>query len=270
MPKFNIECTVVAECNKHSYEYKEMLTRRMECDDIEVMLSSFWLNWNSDDYGFFKHLEFCPECESISGTSCEIHSIEILDVKNQGVVGNGEARLVSSLHSNTQNRELYAALSIEYHEVYSAYAVYCAIREKVAGDPCRFRKEHVDNYIDAVVQLFDNDKHGAKSSVEHFSKEAKDKIQFTSCADHVSSKSVPTYVKNIQNKSLCDALRVAYHKIHAAKAVVMILKEHGIEPRTFRADNKLDFAGAVLALFNGDAVMAKKSLEKNIKMARSM
>ena len=267
MPKFNMGYSVVAGCGRHGFEHKETLARRMEAADLEEALSGFWKGWDTDDYGYFKNLEFCPACQAITNTSCTIDAIEIFRAEDRGDAHRGATPPAGTSARNAQTRALCAALHTEYHDQLSAYAVCCAIRDKASGGSFLFREEEGEDFVAAVRRLFNDDMQEARAALERYVGVANNTIVFADDSGQRMVKSVPTYMKNIQNKSLCEALQVPYHKIHAAKAVVMLLKEHGLEPRAFRADNTLDFAGAVLALFDGNARLARKSLEAAMKKA---
>jgi len=204
----------------------------------------------------------------LSSTSCDIDAIEIILADDKDAEPNKLGNSVPTALKNTQNKELFDGLGLEFEETYSAYAVCSALRAKNVLNVSRFRKERMDTFVRSVLELFGDDATAAKAEILSGYDQAKKKIKFTAYSEYIALKSVPTSVKNAQNKSFCDLLGVGYHKIHAAKAVVMILMGQGIEPRKFRTDHKLDFAGAVLALFKGNKADAKKALEKGIEEAK--
>ena len=267
MYKFIIEYGAQAQCSAHNFEHKETSTRKIEASGVEAALSEFWKSWDRDDYMFFKRLSFCPECERISSTACDIHSLEIIPIENNVSVEIISTRSLAAETINTQNKELCDALGIEYQGEFSDYAVYYALVENDVVDASSFRIENAGRFVPAVRDIFNNDKAAATASINRKTKEAREKIHFTAYSEHITTKSVPTSVKNAQNKSLCETLGVQYHKIIAAKAIVAILQELDIEPRKFRTDNKNSFSTAVLALYNYDKNTAKKALQKHMTAA---
>lgn len=267
MYKFIIAYGAQAQCSVHNYEHKETSTRKIEASGIETALSEFWESWDRDDYMFFKNLSFCPDCERISSTACDIHSLEIIPIEDNASAESRSTRSLAAETINAQNKDLCEALGIEYQGEFSDYAVYYALVENDVVDIPRFRAENSGKFVPAVRDLFNKDKTTATTSLTRKTKEAREKIHFTAYSEHITTKSVPTSVKNAQNKSLCEALGVQYHKIIAAKAIVTILQEFDIEPRKFRTDNKNSFSNAVLALYNFEKNTAKNALKKHMTAA---
>lgn len=270
MYKFIFKYVALAACSLHSYDHRETSTLKIEASGVEAALLEFWEIWDRDDYMFFKNLNFCPECERISSTSCEIHSIEIIPIENNAHTEKTLTIPIPTESTTAQNKELCDALGVEYQGEYSDYAVYHALLGNNVKDIFIFRVENAGKFVSAVRDVFRNNKAAATALISKMTKEAREKILFTAYSEYITTKSVPTSVKNAQNKSLCEALGVQYHKIFAAKALVAILQEHDIEPRKFRTDNKNSFSEAVLALYNSDKNSARKALQKHMTAASKL
>jgi hypothetical protein len=268
MPKFILAYTATARCAKHNHRHEESRSRSIDAQGIGAALAAFDAAWQADDYVFFRTLQPCPTCEMITDTSYAFTAIEIIETEPQGIVLQTAGGADAPGEEARQNRSLSDAFGMALHGEYTGYAIHQLLAAKGVREQHEFRKRHNRDFVAATLKLCNNDKDAAKSMLEASVAVAKRIIRFTDPSDYAAAKSVSSSVKNFQNRSYCEALGVPYDKILAAKAVVAVISEHGQEPRVFRAANKTDFAGAMLAFFQGDVAKARQSLKKQIEAAK--